>query len=100
VYHQSGFAGGRSRCDPVFALAAQVGGATSPTFSFRNLDSRSISASEGTSSGVGMEFCVRFLSLGLRVGERHISLVYGKSCFRIEFQSFFARLGFRVSCTE
>jgi hypothetical protein len=56
TYHQSELAGGRSLWAPVFAVRAQVGGATSPTFSLRNLDSLSISTSEGTSSGVGIEF--------------------------------------------
>ena len=54
VYHQSGFAGGLSLCDPVFAVNAQLGGETSPMFSFRNFDSLSISTSEGTSNGVGI----------------------------------------------
>jgi hypothetical protein len=55
VYHQSEFAGGRSRCEPVLAVNAQFGGATSPTFSFRNFDRLVIRVSEGTSSGVGNE---------------------------------------------
>jgi hypothetical protein len=54
MYHQSGLEGGRSVCDPVFAVEAQFGGETSPTFSFRNFDKPSMSWSEGTSIGVGI----------------------------------------------
>lgn len=52
VYHQSGFCGCFSTCEPVFAMLAHVGGCTASMFSFRYLAVFSMNFAAGTSYGV------------------------------------------------
>ena len=59
VYHQSGFWGCFSTCDPVLVNAAHVGGWTWSMFSLRYLASLSMNCCAGTSCGV-VKFAVSF----------------------------------------